>query len=527
MKKKTVADITKLATNAIESRPATIATLGVLAAGTMLSPTIAPWSALAGAGLVTTHALRTPNFSFLGGIKAIADDIRRSPDDRSTSGGVLLLGHDPNTGADLRLTTEQALQHVAVIGDTGQGKSEVLRSMAESAMIAGAGLVYLDGNGDPTTIGKIQASAKLAGREDDVLILNFLTAGRSNASADSAGLDRSASRARELNPFAFAWPDRKREMSPSNTLNPFATGSSDSLIEMTVSLLDEQGGDGALWKGRATAMMTGLMRALVYLRDEHGLELTASNVRNYVGLEPMIDFLDEEKYPFLPGFIRSNVKSYLTSLPGFRLEKGTRQAQMTIDQHGYLKTQFSRILDALADVYGGIFQSDAPDIVMDDVLARRRILIVILPVLQKSSMEVEGLAKLALSALKGATAVRQSRGGKLSHRNEWSPPFFVFLENVSEYVPEVVMPLTNPGSGVSVVSSVPDPIWESSNPARSGAPSLLMKLQTWIRLERATKATLARFVSQGVDRPIALAFPRAKSADSVNLAELVSLASKE
>jgi hypothetical protein len=520
---KIAADITKLATNAIESRPATIATLGVLAAGTMLSPTVAPWAALAGAGLVTGHALLTPNFSFLGGLKAIADDIKRTPDDLIPAEGVLLLGRHPNTGSELRLTPEQALQHVAVIGDTSQGKSEVLRSMAESAMMAGAGLVFLDGNGDPTTVGKLQASAKLAGREEDVLVLNFLAAGTAPAGPKQDG---NTSRGRDLNPFAFAWPDRDREMSPSDTFNPFATASSDNLTEMMVALLDEPGGDGPLWKGRATAMMTGLMRALTYLRDEYGLELTASTIRDYVGLEALISFLDDQKYRVLPESVRFPIKSYLTSLPGFRLEKGLRQAQTTIDQHGYLDMQFSRILSALVDVYGGIFVGSAPDIVIDDVLARRRVLIVILPVLQRSSMEVEGLAKFVLAALKGAAGARQARAGEQAHREKGTPPFFVFLENVSEYVPDSVVPLTNPGSGVAVVSSVPDPFWDSENPGRVVRPSLLMKLQTWIKLELSTKATISRFVSQRVDRPIALAFPRARSAELVNLDDLASRASK-
>ncbi len=147
------ANMIKAATNTIGSRPATIATLGVLAAGTMLSPAIAPWTALVGAGVVTIHALRTPNFSFLGGLKAIADDIRGTRDDLPPPDGVLLLGHHPSTGAELRLTTDQALQHVAVIGDTSQGKSEVLRSMAESAMMAGAGLVSWTATEIPRPLG--------------------------------------------------------------------------------------------------------------------------------------------------------------------------------------------------------------------------------------------------------------------------------------------------------------------------------------------------------------------------------------
>lgn len=62
------------------------------------------------------------------------------------------------------------------------------------------------------------------GREDDLLVMNFMTGG-TDISGGAGGISR------------------------SNTLNPFTSGSSDQLTQMCVSLMDEAGGDGAVWKG--------------------------------------------------------------------------------------------------------------------------------------------------------------------------------------------------------------------------------------------------------------------------------------
>lgn len=140
----------------------------------------------------------------------------------------------------------------------------------------------------------------------------------------------------------------------SNTLNPFSTGSSDALTQMLVSLMDDVGGDGAMWKGRATAMLTGVIRALVWLRDQNVVDLNVGVIRDTLNLRAIIDLGDKNKNPDMPAHIRKSIRSYLTSLPGFQEDKGYKQAQTTLDQHGYLEMQFTKILGSLADVYGHI-----------------------------------------------------------------------------------------------------------------------------------------------------------------------------
>src|SRR5690606_5152850 len=112
----------------------------------------------------------------------------------------------------------------------------------------------------------------------------------------------------------------------------FSTGSSDSLTQMVVSLMDEAGGDGALWKGRATAMLTGVMRALCWLRDNGIVDLNVGEIRNFMNLDRVIDLADASKYPEMPPEIRGSVKAYLKSLPGFNEEAGYKQGTTTRDQ---------------------------------------------------------------------------------------------------------------------------------------------------------------------------------------------------
>ena len=184
----------------------------------------------------------------------------------------------------------------------------------------------------------------------------------------------------------------------SNTLNLFSSGSSDYLPDGCI--LDDAGGDGAMWKGRATAMLTGV-RALTWLRDEGMVDLNVGEIREFMGLKRIIDLADTSKYPDLPQPIRKTINSYLTSLPGFQPDKGYKQSQTTLDQHGYLEMQFTKILGSLADVYGHVFLTPYGHVDMHDVVLNRRILIIMLPALEKSGDEIANLGKIVVATLKG------------------------------------------------------------------------------------------------------------------------------
>lgn len=295
--------------------------------------------------------------------------------------------------------------------------TEALLGFAANAIAWGSGFLFCDGKGDVSLFAKVYALTRRFGREDDLLVLNYMTGNQDLGS--SGGKLR------------------------SNTLNPFATGSSDTLTQMVVGLMDDAGGDGAMWKGRATAMFTGVMRALTWLRDRQFIDLNVGEIRDHLNLKRIIDLADTQKYQDMPQPIRKSIKSYLSSLPGFQEDKGYKQAQTTLDQHGYLEMQFTKILGSLADVYGHIFHTPYGEIDMADVVLNRRILVIMLPALEKSGDEIANLGKIVVATLKGmmggtlGSEIEGTWDAVVDNRPTNSPsPFIVILDEVGYYMVE-------------------------------------------------------------------------------------------
>lgn len=293
--------------------------------------------------------------------------------------------------------------------------TEALLGFAANAVAWGSGFLFCDGKGDVALFSKVYALCRRFGREDDLLVLNYMT-GNQDVGGGGGKL-------------------------MSNTLNPFATGSSDTLTQMVVGLMDDAGGDGAMWKGRATAMFTGVMRALTWLRDNNFIDLNVSEIRDHLQLKRIIDLADKDKYPDMPPPIRKSILSYMTSLPGFQEDKGYKQSQTTLDQHGYLEMQFTKILGSLADVYGHIFHTPYGEIDMADVVLNRRILVIMLPALEKSRDEIANLGKIVVATLKGmmggtlGSEIEGSWDSVVDNRPTNSPsPFIVVLDEVGYYM---------------------------------------------------------------------------------------------
>lgn len=329
--------------------------------------------------------------------------------------GIFFLGNEVRSGKEVWLTNSDCRQHFLLLGTTGTGKTESLLGFASNAVSWGSGCLFIDGKGDVSTFASFYALARRFGREDDVLVLNYMT-GNQDVGAGGGKLR-------------------------SNTMNPFSHGASDTLTNMIVSLMDDVGGDGAMWKGRATAMLTGLMRALIWLRDQNKIDLNVAEIRDHMNLKRIIDLVDPAKYPELPQPIRYTVKSYLLSLPGFQEEKGYKQGQTTLDQHGYLEMQFTRILGSLADVYGYIFQTPFGEIDMSDVVLNRRLLLIMLPALEKASDEIANLGKIVVATLRGmmgstlGSEIEGSWQDVVENRLTKSPsPFIVILDEVGYYM---------------------------------------------------------------------------------------------
>jgi len=340
--------------------------------------------------------------------------------------GILYLGNTRgpnNSNEEVWFSNSDARTHILYLGTTGAGKTEGLKSIVTNALTWSSGYVYIDGKADTDLWSSLSSMVRRFGRDDDLHVLNYMT-GNSNARA------------------------------PSNTMNPFSSGSAGYLTNMLVSLMPQAEGDNAMWKERAVSLISSLMPALTWKRDNQDIPLSVSTIREYLGLNNIIKLSRDDA---LPADFRDSIRGYLDTLPGYvdaafddnGREKPAGPDQPMIDtttvrqQHGYLTMQFTRSLQSLGDDYGYIFDTQAADVDMLDIVLNRRIMIVLIPALEKSGDETANLGKIVAATLKGmmgstlgSTVEGESATVIENKPTHSSTPFITVFDEVGYYTSE-------------------------------------------------------------------------------------------
>lgn len=305
--------------------------------------------------------------------------------------GILFLGNEKLTNSELWFNNDDMRTHMLIFGSTGSGKTEALISLAFNALVQGSGFIYVDGKGDNSLYAKVFSLARYMGREDDLLVVNFMTGAR-----DIIG------------------PQERRL---SNTMNPFASGSSSMLAQLVISLMDQASGtpDGDMWKGRAISFVEALMKVLVPMRDNGSILLDANTVRNYFSLDRVEQIVQDKVFPRdggldaislenMPPTILEPLSNYLINLPGYDKAKKGKQSSQVLEQHGFITMQLTRPFTSLADTYGHIMRTKLAEVDMKDVVLNRRVLVVLLPAMEKSPDELSNLGKVIIATLKAMMA---------------------------------------------------------------------------------------------------------------------------
>lgn len=304
--------------------------------------------------------------------------------------GICFFGNSKKTSEELWFNNDDMRTHVLIFGSTGSGKTEALVSLAFNALVQGSGFLYVDGKGDNSLFAKVFSMCRFMGREDDLLLINFMTGARDIVGAQDKRL--------------------------SNTMNPFCNGSSSMLANLIVSLMDSgsQSQDGDMWKGRAVVFVEALMKILVYMRDQGKILLDANTIRNYfdltrleaIGLDKM--FIRDNQEPVsladAPDVVLEPIGNYLSTLPGFDRTKKGKQSSTVFEQHGFITMQLTKVFGSLADTYGHIIRTNLSEVDLKDVVLNRRILVVLLPALEKSPEELSNLGKVIVASLKSMMA---------------------------------------------------------------------------------------------------------------------------
>lgn len=332
--------------------------------------------------------------------------------------------------------------------------TETLLSLAFNTLVHGSGFIYVDGKGDNTLFMKIFSMLRSLGREDDLLTLNYMTGSR----------DVSGPQVNKL----------------SNTLNPLTTGTSNGLTELIVGLMGggSGGGDGDMWKGRAVAMVGAILRALVWKRDNQGLLLDVVELRDALLLENIVKLSTDTD---LPPEIVTSINAYLQSLPGYVVGE-EKQEPGTLEQHGFLQMQFTRILGSLSDDYGYIFKTNLGEIDFKDVVLNNRVLCVLLPALEKSIDELANLGKIVVACLKimMSAGLGDTLEGETKLTIDTKPtaslsPYMCILDEYGYYVVKgaAVMPAQARSLGFSMVFAGQDyPSFKKNNNSEEAAATI-------------------------------------------------------
>lgn len=349
---------------------------------------------------------KNPKYPFRKPIQA-ADKIKDF-----SNGGLFILGNEIDTGAQVAFSNDDVRTHMLLMGSTGCGKSRFLLGLMYQAMIVGSGITYVDGKADNTVFWLVFSMCRRLGRTEDLLVINYLT------SSDTK--DKPHSRL-------------------SNTNNMLAQGNSEQLRSLIVGLMRSAGSEGQMWKGRASAMLKGLLNTLVYMRDSGEINLSVGKLREYMPLDQILKLYNRKD---LPETAVASLHSYLFELPGFTAEDA-QSGELNPEaykQHGFLQMQLTETLSDLSDTYGKIFSPPIGETDFKDCVFNRRILFVMLPSLEKDPDALAGLGKLVVAGIRSALAPAlgsQLEGSKAevidSKPTKSKVPYLIILDEYGYY----------------------------------------------------------------------------------------------
>lgn len=379
----------------------------------------------------------------------------------SPSNGIMYLGNerDPNTNNEIWFSNSDARTHMLVFGTTGAGKTEALLGFAYNALVQGSGFIYVDGKGTNELYSKVVTMIRTLGRDDDTLLINYMTGGTKDIGDIEIGAML------------------------SNTVNPFASGSSAAISEFFTGLMSSGGSGDDMWAGRARTFITALVRVLVWMRDQGEITMYVDEIRDYMELPKLVKLISRED---IPESAKAALTNYVVNLPGMDAKsledlKNNRplQQQTVYEQHGFITMQLTEIMNLFADDYAHIFKAPMGEVDFFDVVANRRILVVLLPALEKSTGSLSNLGKIIVAGLKNTMAasmgtdVEGARAKIIDSRPTNAPtPYITILDEYGYYAVEgsAVMPAQARGLGFCMIFAGQDyPAFKKASPEEAAS----------------------------------------------------------
>ncbi|MBT4885201.1 MAG: TraM recognition domain-containing protein, partial [Legionellales bacterium] len=228
---------------------------------------------------------------------------------------------------------------------------------------------------------------------------------------------------------------------------------------------------------------------------------------NYFGLDRLeamvIDsaFIRDGQYPidmaFLPDTVMEPMRNYVYNLPGYNKDKKGKQVSQVFEQHGFITMQLVRVFSSLADTYGHIIRTNLAEVDLKDVVLNRRIMVVLLPALEKSPDELANLGKIIISTLKAmmASGLGESVEGDYRDLIDRKPtnaatPFLCVLDEYGYYAVKgfAVVPAQARSLGFSVIFAGQDlPAFQKVSKEEAASIGANTNIKICMKLEDPTE----------------------------------------
>ena len=395
------------------------------------------------------------------------------------------------------LADDDMRKHLLVLGSTGSGKSELLKGIFFCALCWGSGFFVADGKADNKLPLDTFNLARFFGRDDDLLVLNFLLAGKTPKQIRTARTRR------------------------TNKMNPFSMADADTIVQMGANLLPKVDGDAKNWQEKGLALWRGIVPAICWMRDNEAKDISVSTFLEHLAIAKVEELYVKgyiyaarndnvwpEEFAALRDYIEVGLPGYkvetllrkhklLPSSVGGRPESGD-QASTVADQHGYRASQLNPALNLLDKTYGHIFQDKYSEIDMVDVTLNNRILCLLVPSLERSSQEAESLGKLTVACLrvmmgKNLGAEIEGTREKIleSKATEARYPYVIALDELGYYFADgiAVMFAQARSLGFAMIAAAQDieKLTEGSREAEAGAMLANQVTKIFMRIDDANK----------------------------------------
>lgn len=297
----------------------------------------------------------------------------------------LRIGYTKDRHLPLDIGNSELQQHVAIIGQSGVGKTVLGTNLLWQQTARGGGWLFIDAKLDAETRDQLAYMARVHGREDEFYVIN---------------VDDPAN---------------------SHTYNPLLFGDPDEIASRLLNLIpsSENNAGTDYYKQSAAFALQVLIGALQAAKKRYTFMDLAIMLQSAAAISEVEYMVPKDS----PAFMVLQV-----FLDTFK-KKDKNGISVDVEQ---LKKMLGgmawRIAQFAQGKFGQVFNVTAPDVILSDIVRHNKMCYVMLPTMGKDAAALN-MGKMILSDLRSAVAIIQGLP-KIERPN---PPFIAFCDEMGSY----------------------------------------------------------------------------------------------